>query len=76
VDYKKEYVLKTRTKRNSKPYLLCEDENGDEALLPAMHTNFGKPRLSEDQQAGVPCFDYKDLVAVWEIIKRIKEVSR
>jgi len=73
-NYKKQYVLKASVKRGPKPFLLCEDGNGNEALLPVEYTNLGKPRLSDEQQEVAPYFIYNDLIELRIIIENIKQM--
>ena len=70
-----EYVLKMHKKIGIRIFLLCEDKQGNEVLLPIEHTNLGKPRLSESQQEGVPYFAYNDLVELRRIINNARNVS-
>ena len=74
-NYRKEYSLQTRVNRGPAVFLLCTDEEGEEVLIPVEHTNLGKPRLSEDQQEGVPCFDYTNLIELRGIVNSMRNMS-
>ena len=73
--YKKTYAIKSSIHRGPKPYLICITEDGEEALLPVEHTSLGKPRLSEDEQDGVPYFTYGDLLELKRIIESLESID-
>ena len=74
-DYNKEYTLKSRGKKGTRPYLQCIDNVGTEAYLPVEYTNLGYPGLSDEQREDVPCFAYNDLVELRKLIDSLSVVS-
>ena len=52
----------------------CIDENGSKVSLYVGYTNLDKASLDKEQREAMPCFNYKDLVEVHNIIEGLKKV--